>query len=335
MNTGSRELIMKLIPPTLKDVFMARRIVSQYLVRTPLIHYPALSELLGCEAYVKHENHQPVGAFKVRGGVNLISQLSEDERRHGVITASTGNHGQSVAYGARLFSARATVCVPEKANPLKVEAIRYLGAEIVFHGSDFDEAREHAENLAREKGFRYIHAGDEPLLIAGVGTYALEIVEDQPDIKTIVVPIGGGSGASGCCIVAKSIDPQIQIIGVQAEKAPSAYLSWKERRRVEARMETFAEGLATRTPFDLPQSILQDPDRGLDDFILVSEEELRQAIIIAIEKTHNLAEAAGAASIAAALKLKERISGQKVALIMSGGNLSLEILRYILRHSSL
>jgi len=325
---------MKPIPPTLKDVFLARRIVDQYLARTPLINYPALSELLGCKAYVKHENHQPVGAFKLRGGVNLISRLSEDERGRGVIAASTGNHGLSVAYGARLFGTKATICVPQKANPLKVEAMQYLGAEIVFHGSDFDEAREHAESVAREKRVRYIHAGDEPLLIAGVGTYALEIVEDQPDIETIVVPIGGGSGASGCCIVAKSVDPQIRIVGVQAEKAPSAYLSWKARGRIEARTETFAEGLATRTPFDLPQRILQDRDRGLDDFILVSEEELRQAVVISIEKTHNLAESAGAASIAAALKLKEQISGQKVALIMSGGNLSLGTLRDILRLSA-
>ncbi len=325
---------MGLIPPTLKDVFLARRIVSQYLPRTPLIHYPALSELLGCEAYVKHENHQPVGAFKVRGGINLVSQLSEDEKRRGVIAASTGNHGQSVAYGARLFGIKATICVPAKANPVKVESMRYLGAELIFQGRDFDEAREHAEYLAQKKGYRYIHSGDEPLLIAGVGTYALEIVEDQPDIQTILVPIGGGSGASGCCIATKSINPEIQIIGVQAEKAPSAYLSWKEQRRVEARMETFAEGLATRTPFDLPQSILQDPEMGLDDFILASEVELRQAVIIAIQKTHNLAEGAGAAPIAAALKLRERIAGQKVALVMSGGNLSIETLRDILRLSA-
>ncbi|MBW2121738.1 MAG: threonine/serine dehydratase [Deltaproteobacteria bacterium] len=319
--------------PTLKDVFLARRIVKKHLVRTPLVHYPGLGDLLGCEAFVKHENHQLLGAFKVRGGVNLIAQLSEEERRRGVIAASTGNHGQSVAYGARLFGTRATICVPEKANPVKVEAMRYLGAEILFHGRDFDEARQYAESLAEQRGYRYIHSGDEPLLIAGVGTYALEIVEDQPDVETIVVPIGGGSGASGCCIVAKSIDPRIWIIGVQAQKAPSAYLSWKEKRRVEARMETFAEGLATRTPFDLPQRILQDPDRGLDDFVLVSEDELRRAVITALEKTHNLAEAAGASPIAGALRLKDRISGQKVALVMSGGNLSLERMREIVRLS--
>jgi threonine dehydratase len=326
--------IMTMIPPTLRDVFLARRIVSKYLVRTPLIHYPGLSQLLGCEAYVKHENHQPVGAFKVRGGVNLICQLPEEEKHRGVIAASTGNHGQSVAYGARLFGVKAKICMPRKANPVKVESIRHLGAEIIFHGSDFDEAREHAETLAQKNGYRYVHSGDEPLLIAGVGTYALEIIEDQPQIETIFVPIGGGSGAAGCCIVAKTIDPRIRIVGVQAERAPSAYLSWKERRPVEARMETFAEGLATRIPFGLPQRILQDPEKGLDDFILVLEDELRQAVVIAIEKTHNLAEGAGGASIAAALKLKEQISGQKVALVMSGGNLSLGTLRDVLLASA-
>ncbi len=326
---------MKPAPPTIRDVFLARRIVSQYLPRTPLIYYPALSEFLGCQAYVKHENHQPVGAFKVRGGVNLISRLSEDERHRGVIAASTGNHGQSVAYGAKLFGVKAKICIPEKANPVKVESMRHLGGEVIFHGRDFDEAREHAERLAMENGYRYIHSGDEPLLIAGVGTYALEIVEDQPDIEVIIVPVGGGSGASGCCIAAKSIDPGIEVIGVQAEKAPSAYLSWKEKRRIEARVETFAEGLATRTPFDLPQEILQDTKRGLNDFIVVSEDELRRAIIIAIEKTHNLAEGAGAAPLAAALKLRDRIAGRKVALIMSGGNLSIERLREILAASTL
>jgi threonine dehydratase len=224
--------------------------------------------------------------------------------------------------------------MPQKANPLKVESMRNLGAKVVFHGRDYDDAREHAEDLARDRRYRYVHSGDEPLLIAGVGTYALEIMEDQPDIETIIVPIGGGTGASGCCIVAKTIDPQIRVIGVQAEKAPSAYLTWKEGRPTEAQMETFAEGLASRTPFELPQVILQDPDRGLNDFVLVSEEELRQAIIIAIEKTHNLAEGAGAAPIAAALKLREHISGQRVALVMSGGNLSLENLRDILWQSS-
>jgi threonine dehydratase len=179
--------------PTLRDVLEARRRVSEHLRPTPLYGYAGLNELLGAEVFVKHENHQPVGAFKVRGGINLISQLGPKERQSGVITASTGNHGQSIAYAARLFRVRATICVPEHANPVKVASIRGLGAELVFHGRDFDEAREHAEELAREHGYRYVHSGNEPLLIAGVGTETLEILEEQPQIEVILVPIGGGS----------------------------------------------------------------------------------------------------------------------------------------------
>lgn len=310
--------------PVFTDVLKAREVISKYLPRTPLYHYPSLSKLLACEVYVKHENHQPVGAFKVRGGINLVSSLSGEERESGVIAASTGNHGQSVAYASQLFGAKAIIVVPEGANPGKLESMRNQGAKVILHGRDFDDARLYAEGLAQERGYRYIHSANEPLLIAGVGTYALEILEDQPDMEAIIVPVGGGSGASATSIVAKAINPKIEVIGVQAEKAPAAYLSWKEGRPVEAKMETFAEGLATRASFELTQGILQDL---LDDFILVSERELLRAIVLMLEKTHNLAEGAGAASLAAALKIQEHLRGRKVALILSGGNLSPERLR--------
>jgi threonine dehydratase len=283
-----------------------------------------LSELVGAHIWVKHENHQPVGAFKVRGGINLVSQLSPGEKERGVITASTGNHGQSIAYAARLFGVQAIVGMPEGSNPGKVAAIRNLGAEVLFHGHDFDDARQRVEELAQEEGYRYVSSGDEPDLIAGVGTHTLEILQQLPDAEVIIVPVGGGSGASGACIAAKAIDPAIQIIGVQAEKAPSAYLTWKGRERVEAKMETFAEGLATRAPFMLPQSILWE---FLDDFLLVSEEEMLECIVHFLERTHNLAEGAAAASLAGALKIKDRLAGKKVVLIMTGGNLSLANLR--------
>jgi threonine dehydratase len=317
-------------PPTLQDVLKARQIVSHYLSRTPLHFYPALSDVLGCQAYVKHENHQPVGAFKVRGGVYLTSQLSKEERRRGMIAASTGNHGQSVAYAGRLFGVRAVIGVPEGANPGKVAAMRALGAKVLFHGTDFDTAREHVEHLAADEGYRYVHSGDEPQLIAGVGTYALEILEDLPDVETIIVPVGGGSGAAGVCTVIKNVIPKVEVIGVQAAAAPAAYESWKARTLVEDEMGTFAEGLATRSAFSLPQRILW---QHLDDFVLVSEEELRQAIVLMLEQTHNLAEGAGAASLAAAVRLKERLAGRKVVLVLSGGNLSLEKLRWALAGS--
>jgi len=311
-------------PPTFTDVLAARKRIAPYLRPTPLHHYPLLDDLIGAEVWVKHENHQPVGAFKVRGGINLAAQLTPEERERGLITASTGNHGQSVAYGARLFGVRAIVGMPEGANPGKVAAIRNLGAEILFHGRIFDDAKQKVEQLAQEKGYRFVHPGDEPHLIAGVGTYSLEILETLPDTDVIIVPVGGGSGASGACIVSQVVNPSIQVIGVQAEKAPAAQLTWKSRKRTEATMETFAEGLATAAPFMLPQSILWE---YLSDFVLVSEEEMLRGIVHYLEATHNLAEGAAAASLAGAIKLRDRLAGKKVVLVMSGGNLSLANLR--------
>jgi threonine dehydratase len=311
-------------PPTFTDVLAARKRIAPYLRPTPLYHYPLLDDLIRAEVWVKHENHQPVGAFKVRGGVNLAAQLSPEEKERGLITASTGNHGQSVAYGARLFGVRAIVGMPEGANPGKVAAIRNLGAEVLFHGRIFDDAKQRVEQLAQEKGYRFVHPGDEPHLIAGVGTYSLEILETLPETDVIFVPVGGGSGASGACIVSHTINPSIQVIGVQAEKAPAAQLTWKARKRTEAPMETFAEGLATAAPFMLPQSILWE---YLSDFVLVSEQEMLRGIVHYLEATHNLAEGAAAASLAGAIKLRNRLAGKKVVLVMSGGNLSLTNLR--------
>jgi threonine dehydratase len=313
--------------PTFADVLAARRQIAPYLRPTPLYSYPALSELVGAEVWVKHENHQPGGAFKVRGGVNLVSQLSEEERGCGLIAASTGNHGQSIAYAARLFGVRARICVPERANPVKLAAMRALGAELVVRGRDYDEAREHCEQLAAEQGYRYIHSGNEPLLIAGVATETLEILEEQPQVDAIIVPVGGGSGAAGACIVAKAIRTSIEVIGVQSEAAPAGYRSWQARRLLEDRMDTFAEGLATRTAFELPQQILWDQ---LDDFVLVSEEELKRAVVQMIEGTRNLVEPAGAAPLAAALRLRRRLAGKRVALVLSGGNISPAQLRELL-----
>ena len=316
--------------PTLSDVLSARRQIAPYLRPTPLYAYPALSELVGAETWVKHENHQPIGAFKVRGGVNLVSRLDEAERQRGVVTASTGNHGQSISFAGRLFGVRAVVCVPEGANPVKLASMRALGGELVEHGRDFDEARENAEALAAEHGYRYIHSGNEPHLIAGVGTHTLEILEEQPEIDVVIVPIGGGSGAAGACIAAKSIRSSIEVIGVQSEAAPAAYRSWASRSLLEDRMATRAEGLATRVAFELPQQILWEQ---LDDFVLVGEDDLERAVLLMLEHTRNLAEPAGAAPLAAALQLRDRLAGKRVALILSGGNISPDHLREILARS--
>lgn len=319
--------------PTLQDVFEARKLIHKYLNPTPFHHYPLLDKLLNAKVYVKHENHLPVGAFKVRGGVYLVSKLSQQQKDTGIIGASTGNHAQSLAYGAMLFGAKCIIAMPENANPLKVASLRSMGAEVFFHGKDFDEARKKVEEMAKLKGYRYISNGDEPDLVAGVGTYTLEMLEQQPDTEVIIVPVGGGSGAAANCIVAKALNPDIKVIGVQAEKAPAAYLTWKDRQYTEASMETFAEGLATRAPFMFPQKILWEM---LDDFITVSEDEILKAIPLFFEKTRNLPEGAAASSLACALKIKERLKGKKVGLVMTGGNISLTNLRRALdRYESL
>ncbi len=314
----------KLKVPEFKDVLVAQRQIRPYLARTPLHSYPAINDMMGTEVYIKHENYQPVGAFKVRGGINLISQLSPEERTRGVIAASTGNHGQSVAFGARLFGVKARIVVPAKANPGKVAAMQGMGAEVIFHGATFDEARLHCEGLAEQHGYRYIHSGDEPLLIAGVATEVLEMLEDQPGLQVIIVPIGGGSGAAGACIVARAVNAAIRVIGVQSAASPAAYESWRQKRLVEAPNRTFAEGLATGTAFALPQMVLWE---ALKDFVLVTEEEILRAMGWMVARAHSLAEAAGAAPLAAAYRLRHELRGKKVGLICSGGNTSLEHLR--------
>ncbi len=315
-------------PPVFADVLAARRRIRLHVEPSPLRRYPSIDRLTGAETWVKHENLLPTGAFKVRGGVNLLSQLDPATRDRGVIAASTGNHGQSVAFAARLYGVAAVICAPEQANPVKVEAMRDLGAEVVLSGRDYDEAREHCERLAAEHGYRYIHSGDEPDLIAGVATHTLEVLEEQPEVDRILVPIGGGSGAAGACIAAKAINPGIQVIGVQSTAAPTAYESWRAGEAVERPNLTLAEGLATRSAFALPQRVLRNL---LDDFVLVSDDELLAATGILIEKTRTLVEPAGAAALAAALspQVRSRLGGRRIAIICSGANISPAQLREV------
>jgi threonine dehydratase len=302
--------------PEFREVLAAATRIRPYVDRTPLRNNPALERLTGRQLWFKHENLQVTGAFKVRGGINLISTLGDSAT--GVIAASTGNHGQSVAFAANRFGLPATIYVPEQANPIKVEAMRDLGAEVVHFGHDFTASAEEATRVATSRGLRFIHSGDEPLLIAGVGTIALEIFEDQPEIETLIVPIGGGSGAAAACVVRDAVAPNVRVIGVQSAAAPSAFESWRQKKDVEAEATTFAEGLSTRRPFALPQLILRE---RLDEFILVSDDELREAQRLLITTTKTMVEAAGAASLAAALKLKDEL-GPKTALVISGANVS-------------
>jgi len=311
-----------MIPPTFADIQAARELIGQYLPKTPLVAAPKLSQMLGCDYYAKCENLQPVGAFKVRGGVNLVGTASDEEKRAGLISASTGNHGLSIAYAGRLFNVRVIIYAPaENVNQVKIQAIRDLGAEVRLHGRDFDEAREEAERVALLEGYRYVHSANEPKLIAGVGTIGLEVFDDLPDVDIIIVPVGGGSSASGNCIVARHLNPKVRVIAVQSERAPAVWHAWQHRTlKPHPTMETEHEGLATRVPFELTNSILWEL---LDDFILVSDEEINEAIRLLAQHAKQVTEGACAASLAAAIKLRAQLQHQKVVAVLSGGNIPL------------
>ncbi|MQG78962.1 MAG: threonine/serine dehydratase [SAR202 cluster bacterium] len=310
--------------PTLRDIYRAKKTIAPHIPRTALHYSSGLSEMLSAEVYLKHEEHLPLGAFKGRGGINLLANLSDEEKKRGLITASSGNHGQSMASACKLFGVKAVIGLPEDANPNKVAAMRALGAELVFHGADFDAARLHCERLAKEEGYRFVHPVNDPLLIAGVGTQALETVEDLPDVEVLMLPLGGGSGICGACIVAKGIDPSIEVLAVQSEQAQAGYLSWKKGEIVESEMNTVAEGIATRSGYELAQQIMVDL---LDDFLLVSDDEIHQAIGTLVDKAHTLAEGAGATALAGAIRYPEKVKGKKVAITVSGGNITVDQLR--------
>jgi threonine dehydratase len=316
-----------MIAPALNDIYAARERVYSAVRPTPLMQHPLLVKESGLDLFVKHENHNPTGAFKVRGGLNLIGSLSASERR-GVITATTGNHGQSIALACQREAVPCTIVVPLGNNPEKNAAMRALGAELIEFGKDFDEAREEVERLQNIRDLRYVHSANEPMLLAGVGTYALEIFETLPAVDVILVPIGGGSGACGCVIARTGLGRRAAIIGVQAAEADAFARSWKGTSRVTGeKAATFAEGMATRVTFDLTFDILK---KELDDVVTLTEEELAEGVRLALRTTHNLAEGAGAASLIAALKLRDRLAGKTVVCVMSGGNIDQATLTRIL-----
>ena len=317
--------------PNYDDVKSAQNRIIDYVFRTPVFQYPRLSEALQTDIWIKHENYQPIGSFKLRGSINLMSQMSSFDLKRGMITASSGNHGQAVAYASRIFGATCVICVPIGANESKVSAIRSMGAEVRFVGEYYDQTAEFAHSFAKSEGFYYVDGIQEPAIIAGAGTYTLEILEDHPDTDVIIVPTGGGSGACGACIAGKGINSDLEIIAVQSANASAAYESWKNKKLTESPMQTIAEGLATSKGYDLPQNILKDL---LDDFVLVEDLEMSKAIRMYLEMCHTLVEHAGAASLAAAINMKDRLQGKKVVLVLSGGNISTEQLKGILDNSS-
>jgi threonine dehydratase len=309
--------------PTYQDVLAARPRVYAHMRPSPLLTHPLLDDWIGCATWIKHENHNPTGSFKIRGGLNLVAQMSDEEKRRGVMCASTGNHGQSIAMACRLHGVRCRVVVPVGANPDKAAAMRALGAELQEHGRDFDEAREFVEDISAREGWRYVHNANEPHLISGVATYAVEVFEDCPDVDYVFVPIGGGSGAAGCAIVRTAMGSRAKVVGVQAARADAFARSWRGPVRVDGRAETFAEGIATRTTFDLTFGILKS---ALDEVVTLEESELEEGLSAALRCTHNLAEGAGAAALAAARKARLPADA-RVVCVMSGGNADQRTLR--------
>ncbi|KAA3662595.1 MAG: threonine/serine dehydratase [Calditrichaeota bacterium] len=316
---------------TLKDVLLAKQRIAPFIKATPTLNFKSLDTLFGCELWIKFENHLPTGAFKIRGGINLCSQLKAQGFQGGLIAASTGNHGQSVAHAGQLFGFPVKIIVPEKANMDKVRAMENFGAEVIFHGKNYSYCCVFAENFASDHDWRYVSGGDEPALVPGVGTYALELLETMPKLDTIFVPVGGGSGASGTCIVAHSVNPAIKVVGVQSTHADSIYQSMKTGKFCKTQSaDTFAEGLATLQPFEYTLDILR---RELDDIVCVDDNELRHAVRLLLRHTHNIAEGAGAAALAAAWQARSKLAGKRVGIILSGGNLTELQLKEILEAS--
>jgi threonine dehydratase len=299
---------------TILDVLAARRLLAAYLPPTPTWSYPALNAVAGVEVHVKHENIQPTGAFKVRGGLTLLAGLPAAERA--VVTFSTGNHAQSVAYAARTFGAPCVVVMPEGANEAKVRSVRALGGEVVLHGAVLADSEAYAEKLAADRGMRLVSPGDEPAVLAGVGTVTLELFESAPPLDTVLVPVGSGTGAAAACLVAAAVSPGTRVVAVQSSASPAAHDSWRAGEPVERPNRTAVEGLATGRAFALTYQVMRE---HLSDFVLVEDDEIYAAQRLLATHAHTLAEGAGAAALAAVLR--GGFTG-RVGIICTGGNAS-------------
>ncbi|MGD8506337.1 MAG: threonine ammonia-lyase [Candidatus Bathyarchaeota archaeon] len=314
-----------------RSILEARRKIRNLVTKTPTYLSNVFSQRTGAEVYLKLECFQPVGVFKIRGAVNKICSLSPSELERGLVTASSGNHGLAVAYAAKIYGAKAVVVVPENAVKEKVEAIESYGADIVRYGKDYDEAYSKALEIQKEVGTTFVHPFEDPFVVAGQGTVGLELLEDVPDLDAIIVPVGGGGLISGISVAAKTLNPKLRIVGVQSEGAPAVYRSWRAGKIVEIdSVNTIADGLAARKPLDLTFGIIK---RYVDTVLLVSEEEIGEAVLALLHNAHILAEPSGAASLAALLFKYHPKPEEKVAVIISGANISIDYLASLLKQT--
>lgn len=319
-------------PITMADVKRARKVIKPFLTPTPFISNPVLNQRVGAEVYVKLENIQEIGAFKIRGAINLLATMDEKERKRGIVTATRGNYGAALAQACAMYHTRCTVFVPEGNNPDKNDAVEALGGELIIKGHDFDAAWDASVRHAWNSGAVSVHPGKRPELVAGQATVALEMLQQADNgLDVIIVPVGGGSLAAGTTTVVKALSPKTEVIAVQAENAPAFHHAWHTKDYVPmVANRTIADGLATRVPVRYTLSMMQD----LDDFVLVSEDDICMAIRCYAETIHQLAEGGGAAPLAAALKLQDRLAGKRVGLVLTGSNIDNRSLLLALRTDS-
>lgn len=304
---------------TLKDIARAKMLISPTIHQTHLNHSKTFSKMTDNKVYLKLENLQKTGSFKIRGATNKIYNLSPEEAQNGVIAASAGNHAQGVALAATSRNIKSVIVMPKHAPSAKIMATRGYGAEVVLYGQNYDEAYQHALNLQWEKGYTFVHAFDDSEVIAGQGTISLEILDQMPDVNMIIVPIGGGGLISGMAIAAKEINPKIKIIGVQASGAASMYLSHQNNKVSQLPgVKTIADGIAVRQPGHMTFNYVQ---KYVDDIVTVEEDEIADTILTLLERGKFMAEGAGVVGLAALLNEKIYVRGAKVAVLISGGNI--------------
>jgi len=318
-------------PVSLDDVRAAEKRIRPFIDRTALRSYPALDAAVGhgIRVLVKHENHQPTNAFKIRNGLSAMTALPPDLRARGVVCGSTGNHGQGVAYAGRELGIPVTVVVPAGNNPDKSAAMAALGARLIEHGTMYDEAAAESERIAREEGLTLVHSTNNRDVVAGAGTMTLEVLEQTDDLDAMVFAVGGGSASVGALAVLSELRPNVKVFGVQAAGAPAVYESWKAGTpSPPITPRTLADGIATAMTYEMTFRSLCD---GLSGFVTVSETEIIDSMRLVMSGTHNLVEPAGAVGLAGVFKLREELEGQTVCVILTGSNLDAETLRKVVQ----
>lgn len=313
---------------SLGEIKKARENLEGVICRTGLVDTNIISEMSGNHVYLKMENLQRTGSFKLRGAYNKVANLSESEKRNGVIASSAGNHAQGVALAATTFGIQSTIVMPKHAPLSKVIATRGYGAKVVLHGDVYDEAYAEAKRIQAEENSTFVHPFNDPMVIAGQGTIALELLEDLPDVEVVVVPIGGGGLISGMAVALKEMKPNIKIIGVQTQNMPSMVQAIAQKHVVTIDgIPTIADGIAVKTPGNLNFDIV---NRYVDDIVTVDEEEIASAILLLLERVKSVAEGAGAASVAAILNRLSGYKNRKIAAVISGGNIDVNTMTRII-----